>query len=140
MIDSIAARASGLVGSKPFGAALSGEDLIDSTLTPILLEQIGDVGILEQHADRADQRGLLGDDVIAGDRGDIAAGGRKPVDHDDQRLLLLAAASAHRRAARSRRWCRRGCRHARSRRAPPTIAPSRSSCLHALLVVADQAL
>ena len=35
-IDSIAARASGLVGSKPLGAALSGEDLISSTLTPIV--------------------------------------------------------------------------------------------------------
>ena len=36
MIDWMAARASGLVGSKPFGAALSGLDLINSTLTPIL--------------------------------------------------------------------------------------------------------
>ena len=41
MIDSTAARASGLVGSKPFGAALSGEDLIVSTLTPTVFEQIG---------------------------------------------------------------------------------------------------
>ncbi len=30
----MAARASGLVGSKPLGAALSGLDLIDSTLMP----------------------------------------------------------------------------------------------------------
>ena len=36
MSDSMAARASGEVGSKPFGDALSGEDLIVSTLTPIL--------------------------------------------------------------------------------------------------------
>ena len=33
-MDSIAARASGLVGSNPFGAAFRGEDLISSTLTP----------------------------------------------------------------------------------------------------------
>ena len=33
-IASSAARASGQVGSKPFGAALSGEDFTSSTLTP----------------------------------------------------------------------------------------------------------
>ena len=33
-IAASAARASGLVGSKPFGAALSGEDFTSSTLTP----------------------------------------------------------------------------------------------------------
>ena len=32
----MAARASGLVGSKPLGAALSGEDLISSTLMPMV--------------------------------------------------------------------------------------------------------
>ena len=53
-----------------------------------LVEQIGEVRILEQHADRADQRGLLGHDVIAGERGDVAAGGGQAVDDDDQRLLL----------------------------------------------------
>ena len=36
MIDSSAALASGLVGSKPFGDALSGLDFTPSTLTPIL--------------------------------------------------------------------------------------------------------
>ena len=36
MIELSAARASGLVGSKPSGAALSGDDFTDSTLTPIL--------------------------------------------------------------------------------------------------------
>ena len=89
MIDSIAARASGEVGSKPFGAALSGDDLIGFDLDADLVQQIGDVRVLEQDADRADQRGLLGDDVIAGERGDIAAGGGQAVDHDDQRLLFL---------------------------------------------------
>ena len=34
--DCSAARASGLVGSKPFGAAFSGEDFTASTSTPIL--------------------------------------------------------------------------------------------------------
>ena len=89
MIDSIAARASGEVGSKPFGAALSGDDLMRLDLDADLVEKIGDVGILEQNADRADQRGLLGDDVIAGQRRDVAAGGGQAVDDDDQRLLLL---------------------------------------------------
>ena len=36
MIELSAARASGLVGSKPSGAALSGVDFTDSTFTPIL--------------------------------------------------------------------------------------------------------
>ena len=44
MIDSIAARASGEVGSKPFGAALSGEDLIVSTLTPTLSSRSATLG------------------------------------------------------------------------------------------------
>ena len=87
MIDSIAARASGEVGSKPSGAALSGEDLIDFDLDADLVEKLGDIGILEQHADRADQRGLAGDDVVAGECGDIAAGGGQAIDDDDQRLL-----------------------------------------------------
>ena len=89
MIDSMAARASGEVGSKPFGAALSGEDLIDLHLDADLVQKIADIRILKQHADRADERGLLGDDVIAGNRGDVAAGGGKPIDHDHQRLFLL---------------------------------------------------
>ena len=53
------------------------------------LEEIGDVRILEQHADRADQRSLQRDDVIGRDRRDVAARSREPVDHDDQRFLLL---------------------------------------------------
>src|SRR5262245_58908537 len=53
------------------------------------LEEIGDVRILEQHADRADEGGLQRDDVIGRDRGDVTARSRKPVDHDDQRLLLF---------------------------------------------------
>src|SRR5262245_38555059 len=36
-IASIAARASGLVGSKPLGAAFNGEDFTSSTLMPIVL-------------------------------------------------------------------------------------------------------
>ena len=32
----MAARASSLVGSNPFGAAFNGDDLIDSSLTPTL--------------------------------------------------------------------------------------------------------
>ena len=92
MIELIAARASGLVGSKPSGAALSGVDLIDFDLHADLVEQIGEVGKLKQHADRADQRGLLGHDVIAGDRRDVAAGSCQAVDDDDERLLAPAGA------------------------------------------------
>ncbi len=55
MIDWIAARASGLVGSNPFGAALSGVDLIEFDLDADLVEQIGEIRIFEQHANRADQ-------------------------------------------------------------------------------------
>ena len=51
MIAWIAARASGLVGSKPFGAALRGVDLIDFDLDANLAKQIGEVRVLEQHAD-----------------------------------------------------------------------------------------
>ena len=89
MIDSIAARASGDVGPKPFGAALSGVDLIGLDFDADLIQEIADVGILEQHADRTDQRSLLGNDMIAGDRSDIAAGRRQAIDHDDQRLSFL---------------------------------------------------
>src|SRR5262244_804357 len=53
------------------------------------LQEIGDVRILEQHADRADQGSLQRDDVISRDRRNITARSRKPVDHDDQRLLLF---------------------------------------------------
>src|SRR6516162_3932671 len=52
------------------------------------VEKIGDVWVLKQHADRADQRGLLRHDVVACKRGDIAAGSRHAVDHHDQRFLL----------------------------------------------------
>src|SRR6516165_11977374 len=52
------------------------------------LKEIGDVGILKQHADRADQGRLLRNNVIASKRGDIAAGSRQTVDHDHQWLLL----------------------------------------------------
>ena len=41
---SIAARASGEVGSKPLGAALSGEDLISSTLMPIVFKRSATLG------------------------------------------------------------------------------------------------
>src|SRR5215469_9828461 len=53
-----------------------------------LAEEIGDIRILEQHADRADQRGLLRDDVVAGQRGDIAAGRGQAVDNNHQRFFL----------------------------------------------------
>src|SRR5215813_13715758 len=53
------------------------------------LQEIGDVRILEQHADRADERSLQRDDVIGRDRRNVTARSRKPVDHDDQRLLLF---------------------------------------------------
>src|SRR5579864_8476240 len=53
-----------------------------------LVEQIGKVRILEQHADRADQRGLLRHDVVAGERRDIGAGGGETVDDDDKRFLV----------------------------------------------------
>ena len=56
-----------LVGSKPSGAALSGVDFTVSTLTPILSSRSAKVGKLEQHADRTDQRRLLGNDMIAGE-------------------------------------------------------------------------
>ena len=88
MIDSIAARASGVVGSKPSGAALSGVDFTDLDLDADPIQEIGNVGILEQHADRADQRSLLGHDVIAGKRGDVTAGRGQAVDDDDERLSL----------------------------------------------------
>jgi len=68
MIEFSAARASGLVGSKPSGDALSGVDFHRLDLDAYLVEQIGKIGELEQHADRADQRGLLRHDVIAGER------------------------------------------------------------------------
>ncbi len=54
-----------------------------------LIQEIANVGILEQHADGTDQRRLLGNDMIAGDRGDVAAGRRQAIDHDDQRLSFL---------------------------------------------------
>src|SRR5215467_1167173 len=53
------------------------------------LQKIGDVRILKQHADRADQGGLQRDDVIGRDRRNVTARSRQPVDHDDQRLLLF---------------------------------------------------
>src|SRR4029077_16332242 len=53
-----------------------------------LVEQVGKVRILEQHADRADQRGLLRDDVVAGECRDVGAGGRETVDDDDKRFLV----------------------------------------------------
>src|SRR3954453_169199 len=45
------------------------------------LEKVAHVGILKQYPDRADQRGLLRDDVIAGKRCDIAAGRRETIDN-----------------------------------------------------------
>src|SRR5215510_10914197 len=53
------------------------------------LQKIGDVRILKQHADRADERSLQRDDVIGRDRRNVTARSRQPVDHDDQRLLLF---------------------------------------------------
>ena len=76
MIDSIAARASGLSRLEAVRRRLERRRFDRLDLDADLVEQIGDVGILEQHADRADQRGLLGDDVIAGQRRDVAAGCR----------------------------------------------------------------
>ena len=52
-----------------------------------LVEQIGEVRVFEQHADRADQRGLLGDDVVARDGSDVGTGSSHAVDHDRDRLL-----------------------------------------------------
>jgi hypothetical protein len=40
----MAARASGDVGSKPFGAALSGEDLISSILMPSVFKRSATLG------------------------------------------------------------------------------------------------
>ena len=88
MIDSSAARASGLVGSIAVRRRLQRRRFHRFDLDADLVEEIGDIGILEQHADRADQRGLLRHDVIAGERGDVAARRRQAVDHDHQRLFL----------------------------------------------------
>src|ERR1700733_8420871 len=57
-------------------------------LHPDFAEEIGEVGILEQHADRTDKRSLLRDDVIAGDRRNVTARRGHAVDDDDQRLLV----------------------------------------------------
>src|SRR5580700_1355546 len=53
-----------------------------------LVEQVGKIRILEQHADRADQRGLLCHDVVAGQRRDVGAGGGEAIDDDDDRFLV----------------------------------------------------
>ena len=86
MIDSIAARASGLVGSKAVGRGLErrGLDLLHADAD--LAQQLADIGKLEQHADRADQGRVLRHDVVGRDRRDIAARGREPIDHDHHRL------------------------------------------------------
>ena len=73
----------------------------------MVFEQIGNIRILEQHADRADQRGLAGDDVIGAERRDVAAGGGKPVDHDDRRLCF---AQPHQRVVELLRARRRAAR------------------------------
>ena len=52
-----------------------------------LFQEIGHVGILEDHSDRPDERGLLRNDVIGGNRRDVAARRRKPVDHDHDRFV-----------------------------------------------------
>src|SRR5436309_2438359 len=69
------------------GLERRGFDLFD--LDADRLQEVGDVGILEQHADRAHERGFHRDDVIGGDRRNVAARCRNPVDHHDQRLLRL---------------------------------------------------
>jgi hypothetical protein len=53
--------------------------------------QLGEIRKLEQHADRADQRALAGDDMIGGDRRDVTARRGQPLDHHHQRLLGLQA-------------------------------------------------
>ena len=88
----MAARAAGLVGSKPEGEALSGLDLIEFDLDAKRLQRVGEIGILEKHADRADDRGVMGDDVVAAERRDIGAGGGQPIDHHHHRLLGLQGA------------------------------------------------
>ena len=84
-------------------------------------QKIADIGILEQDANRADERRLLGHDVIARKRGNAVARSGQAVDDDDERLLLLQPHQRIGKAVRIRPWCRRDCRHARSRRAPSTI-------------------
>ncbi len=83
------ARLGRLVGSKPFGAAFSGDDFTSSTLTPTVFIRSPKIRILKQHADRADQRRLLRDDLVGGERRDVAARGRETFDDDDHRLLRL---------------------------------------------------
>ena len=102
------------------------------------LQQLGDVGKLEQHADRADQRGLLGDDVVGGQRGDVAAGGGQALRPPPPAASSPSAASANRRAARSRRWCRRGeLMWTMTAGADDVLQPLQR--LDAVLVAADQA-
>ena len=120
------------------GAALSGEDLISSTLTPTRLQQLGEVRILEQHADRADQRGLLRDDVIGGQSRRCSR--RMP---RARRPRPPAASSPSSRIERIVELLGAGGRAARAvdvhdHRLRATICPSRSSASTRSLIVADQ--
>ena len=67
-----------------------------------LVEQPGDVGHLEQHADGADDGRLARDDVVGAERGDVAARRREPVDegHGGLRLGHLAQGGEQRLGAR----------------------------------------
>ena len=112
----MAARAASLVGSKPLGAAFNGEDFTVLHLHADRVEQLADIGELEQHADRADQRIALRDDLVGGDGGDIAAGRRDRADDGDHAASSRRGGAARHGASRRRSWCRRGCRSSPARR------------------------
>ena len=108
LLDRLEARdVLGVLGQERIEHRLVGAGRIDAPLDADLLDQLGKAERRADHADRADDRGRVGDDLVgrAGDH--VAARGRDVLDEGDDRALLLA-----RRAG--------GCAGTRDATAPPS--------------------
>ena len=82
----VAARASGLVGSKPLGAALSGDDFTSSTLTPTVFSRSVTFGYWKITPIEPTSEVLCATMWSRRHRGDVAARRGKAVDHHHHRL------------------------------------------------------
>ncbi len=87
-ISSATARALSSVGSNGFGTAFRGSALDLLHLHAERFHQLGDVGPLEDDADRAGDGVAVDEDAVGGDRGDISGGCGKRATDGDHGLLL----------------------------------------------------
>ena len=100
-------RPCGDIGLVKLGWSFSGPEMMASALMPSL-QQAGHLAGLQQHADRAGQRGLAGEDARGGHRDHVAGRRRRAAHHGDDRLLrgnvgdrVVQALAARHAAARA---------------------------------------